>query len=67
MGSLIIHFDNNEQLSVFEAMAKALKLSFQVKKENKSYNPEWVEMMNRSVKQAKEGKITTIKTENLWK
>lgn len=32
-----------------------------------SYNPEWEEMMKKSQQQAKEGKVTRIKTEDLWK
>jgi hypothetical protein len=36
-------------------------------KEEKPYNPEFVEMVLRSSQQAKEGKITKIAIEDLWK
>jgi len=41
-----------------------------VKKKNKEespYNPEYVEMIQRSRKQAREGKTVSIKLEDLWK
>ena len=32
-----------------------------------SYNPEYVAMIKKSQKEAKEGKVRTLKTEGLWK
>lgn len=45
-----------------------IQVSFTVQKEEeKSYDPEFVERILKSKTQYKEGKFTTIKTEDLWK
>ncbi len=38
-----------------------------VEKEEKPYNPEYVAMIKRSQKEARESKYKTIRTEDLWK
>ena len=38
-----------------------------VEKEESSYNPEYVAMIKRSQKEARDGKYKAIRTEDLWK
>lgn len=54
-----------EQENALKTVIKALKIKFEISKE-KPYNPEFVEKIERGLKQAKEGKVTAIKTEDLW-
>ena len=49
-----------------KAVLKALSVDF-ISKEEKKYNPEFVKKIQESRKQVKEGKVTTIKLEDLWK
>lgn len=62
---IIIIFQPNtsEEANALKAFAKALKLKFEVSE--KPYNPEFVAKIKQSRKQAKEGKVTRVKKENL--
>ncbi len=62
----ILHPENSEQESVLKALAKALNMKFEIAKE-KPYNLEFVSKIKRSQEQAKQGKVSAIKTEDLWK
>jgi hypothetical protein len=61
----IITLETNsvEQINLFKAMAKALKVKFEIKE--KGYNPEFVEKIIESKKQISEGKYIDVKGENL--
>jgi len=62
--TIIIHTENKEQENALKAFAKALKMKFEVS-EDKPYDPEFVEKIQESRQQAKEGKVTRVKKENL--
>ncbi len=57
--------DDTSQIEAIKAFMKALKIKFELSKKNSPYNPEFVEKVLESRQQAKEGKITRIKKENL--
>jgi hypothetical protein len=65
--TFIIHPSNNEQATALKAFLKALKMSFEIKKEEKPYNPEFVKEILESRKQYENGQFSAIKTEDLWK
>ncbi len=68
MESITIHPKNKEQASLFEQLAKTLKVPFEKAKNSKrSYNPEFVAKMKDSRKQAKEGKTVKINFDDIWK
>lgn len=60
----IAHPQTSEQVSALKAFMQALKIRFEVAKEN-NYNPEFVEKIAESKKQIVQGKFTEIKKENL--
>lgn len=55
----IIHPENKEQANALKAFVKALKMKFEVT-QKKEYNPEFVEKIERSLKQIEDGKTTKI-------
>ena len=60
----IAHPQTVEQVNALKAFMQALKIKFEVSKEE-SYNPDFVQKVLESRQQAKEGKVTRIKKENL--
>jgi hypothetical protein len=54
----------DEQSKALKAFLEALNIKFEIPGE-KAYNPEFVEKVSESRKQAKEGKVTRVKKENL--
>ena len=60
----IAHPQTGEQINALQAFMQAMKINFEVSKEQK-YNPEFVEKILKSRQQAKEGKLTRVKKENL--
>lgn len=52
---IIIHTENKEQENALKAFAKALKIKFEVSKEN-PYDPEFVEKILQGDKDIAEGK-----------
>jgi len=60
----IAHPKTPEQVNALIAFMKALKIKFEVAKED-SYKPEFVEKILESKKQIAEGKFTDVKAENL--
>ncbi len=60
----IAHPQTSEQVSALKAFLQALKIKFEVTKAE-SYNPAFVENILESREQAKNGKITRVKKENL--
>ncbi len=62
--TFIIHPETKEQENALMAFIKALKIKFEVSKEQ-PYNPDFVAKVEESSKQAKEGKTTRVKKEDL--
>jgi adenylate kinase family enzyme len=63
-GIFIAHPKTVEQVNALRAFMQALKITFEVSKEE-SYNPEFVEKILESRQQAREGKLTRVAKENL--
>ena len=70
METLII-YSETEKLQVIKDFLNSIKVKFETKttlKEDESpYNPEFVKKIEKSRQQLKEGKVTRIKIEDLWK
>lgn len=62
--TFIIHPETREQENALRAFIKALKIKFEVSKEN-PYDPDFVSRIKESRQQAKEGKTTRVKKEDL--
>lgn len=62
----IAHPDTPEQSNALKAFFKALKIKFEIRSE-KAYNTEFVDKIQESRAQYKNGEFTVIKTEDLWK
>ncbi len=60
----IAHPQTTEQVNALTAFMKALKIKFEITKDE-SYNPEFVEKLLESQKQARAGKVIRIKKEDL--
>jgi hypothetical protein len=63
--TFIIHPSNNEQATALKAFLKALKMSFEIKKEEKPYNPEFVKEILESRKQYENGEYVSMSHEEL--
>jgi len=63
---LIAHPSNANELGVIKAFFEALKIKFEVAKES-PYNPAFVAKIEKSRKQAKEGKTVKIDLDDIWK
>ena len=68
METITIHPKNKEQASLFEQLAKTLKVPFE-KSEKKvnHYNAEFEAKMRESRKQAAQGKTVKINLDEIWK
>lgn len=63
-----VHPITEEQEKAVKAALDALKVPYDEEPETESiYDPEFVKKINESRQQAREGKGTIIKTEDLWK
>jgi hypothetical protein len=60
----IAHPQTSEQVSALKAFMQALKIKFEIAKED-TYNPDFIEKILESKEQAKNGKVTRVKRENL--
>ena len=70
METIIVHPKNNEEQKVIKAFLEALKIKFENPKnklEQNDYDPEFVATMERSIQDAKDGKVTRIKLDDIWK
>lgn len=70
METFIVHPKNNEEENVIRAFLKALKIKFENTSNNAKetqYNSEFIATMDESIQNSKEGKITRVKLEELWK
>lgn len=61
---IIAHPANEQEMNIIKAFFNALKIKFEVSKES-AYDPEFVAKTKESRKQAKEGKVTRVKKEDL--
>ncbi len=59
--------DLPEDATIGQAMFKLYELDQASKSKESPYNPEFVAKIVESKKQAREGRVTAIKTEDLWK
>jgi len=53
-----------EQINALQAFLQALKIKFEISREE-TYDPKFVEKILESRQQAREGKVTRVKKENL--
>ena len=68
MDAIIIHPKNEEQASLFEQLAKTLKVPFEKsKKEVGHYNANFEKKMTESRKQAELGQTVKINLDEIWK
>ena len=58
--------ENDDQLRAIKAVLKVLNVDF-VTQKGKAYDPEFVEKIQESRKQAKAGKVSSVRIEDLWK
>ncbi|SFA56740.1 hypothetical protein SAMN04488511_116107 [Pedobacter suwonensis] len=65
METLIVHPENKAQLNAMKQVLKAMKISFE--KEEKPYNPEFVEKILKGDQDFSERKFTKVDLDNLWK
>lgn len=66
METIIMHPSNKEQLIALKAIAKVLKVHFEIE-EADSYNPEFVKKVLQSREDIRNGKGVKVDVENLWK
>jgi hypothetical protein len=68
METILINTTEPSKTEQIIAFLKEIQVSFKVKKKaEKPYDPAFVERILKSREEYKEGKYTTIKTEDLWK
>ncbi len=70
MEKLSVQPKNKAEAAMLKSILKALKVSFKsesISDTEKPYNPAFVEENKRSSQHAKEGKVTRIAIEDLWK
>jgi hypothetical protein len=60
MGSLVVHPDNQDQLTALIAMCKAMNISFE-HGEAEQYEPEFIEKVMRGKRDIEEGRSIQIK------
>ncbi|MDT8415643.1 MAG: hypothetical protein RQ735_09725 [Flavobacteriaceae bacterium] len=66
----IVHPQTSEQVSALKAFMQALKIKFEVSKEDKPYNSAFVEKIEKSRQDFKDGKGTVMTMDDLnglWK
>ena len=65
MTTFTIHTEDKEHLNAVKAVLKALKVKFEISKDYKPYNSEFVDKIKESKKQHTNGEYTTVKKEDL--
>lgn len=60
----IAHPQTEEQVTALKAFMQALKIKFEIT-QNEAYNSDFIAKIKESQKQIKEGKVTSVKKENL--
>ena len=66
METILIRPKSKEQIKVFEEMAKALKIPFELKEDSR-YKPEFIAMVRKADKDFESGKGKKIKLDDIWK
>ncbi len=66
MDTLLVQPNTQEQLEAVKSILMVLKVNFSIKKDE-NYEPEFVQKILESSAEAKAGKVTKIKIEDLWK
>jgi hypothetical protein len=56
-----------KKLQKVKAYLKSLDIAYKVAEPESPYDPEFVKKIERSIQQVKEGKVTRIKPERIWK
>jgi|LakMenEpi03Aug12_release.lakeMendotaPanAssembly.Ray.scaffolds.fasta_scaffold2006166_1 hypothetical protein len=64
---MVFHPSNMDEVNALKAIAKALKIKFEMITSEKPYNAEFVEKILESKKQIEEGKTIKIDLNDLWK
>jgi len=66
MTTMTIHYDagNKDAQSLADFIRS---VSYMIVDETPSYDPEYVTMIKESKEEARQGKVKTVKTEDLWK
>lgn len=64
--NIIVHPANAQEMSVIKAFFEALKIKFEFAKDS-PYDPEFVAKIEKSRKQAAEGKTVKIDLDDIWK
>ncbi len=68
MNTLIVHTQDDNQLNATEAFLNALKIPFEkVKEDEPPYDPEFVAKIEKSMEEAKDGKLVKIALNDIWK
>jgi len=71
METLVIHPKNQDQLAALIAVAKAMKVEFEISKKSKSdespYNAKFVAKIKKGDEEIKNGEFVKITVEDLWK
>jgi hypothetical protein len=68
--SIIIHLENKEQENAVLAFVKALKMKFEISKDEDDYDAEFVKKIEKSKKEIAEGRGISMSVEDikkLWK
>ena len=60
-----LHVNSQEQFDALKAFAKALKIKFEISKEDENYNPGFVNKILESKEQIKQGKFTDVNSKNI--
>ena len=68
MSTLLVHTQDDDQLKATKAFLKALKIPFEkINDDQNPYNPEFVTKIEKSMRQANEGKVVKIDLDDIWK
>jgi len=62
----IEHPANEEEMNIIKAFFEALKIKFKVAKDS-PYDPNFVDKIEKSCKQADQGKTVKIDLDDIWK
>jgi hypothetical protein len=68
--NITAHTDDASQIDALKAFMKALKIKFEVKKEESPYDPDFAKTVLKAEKEIKNGKgkkISSDSFDNLWK
>ncbi len=67
METLIVK-SNSKDIHLLKELLKKMKITYTIESEEiDSYNKEFADKLDKSIREGQEGKIQFIKTEDLWK